>query len=393
MVRYPFFVAATALLAACVTLGCGDEAPSPESLLPATPTATPTLPPPPALLGLEGYQKYLDADGIAVVSSARVPDEALYRVAATIGEMLADSPEIREAVVVSGGRVTVLAEGQPVTEIPEFRYWSRQNPDWTTFDGRAMSTVRGLGPTLQVPVTIIGEELVLCYPDQQYRQDALVHEIAHMVFGLAVAAPAGIGGFRQQVGLLLTQALHKDLWVHTYAATNADEYWAVAVQAWFDVGGSANGVDTRQELLAYDPAIARLVREVFGDATLSSSCHLGAYGHTEVKPYVIQGVVVGPHDEPLPGLVLWAFKGSNHESSSWTGADGSFALLLGSGEFDIALCTTRNGQLVFGGWYSNTVGVTQAREKRTAIVVGDESIADIVIKLPPNHGITACLTP
>lgn len=394
MTPRPLLVILLALVTACAALGCGDEAPSPVPAPAVTPTASPTLPPPPALLGLEAfYDKYLDAEGIAIVASERVPDEALYRAAATIDEMLADRPDLREAVVAAGARVVVLAPDQLVTEIPEFRDWARQHPDWTTFDGRAMSTVRGLGPTLQVPVTVIAEELLLCYPDQPYRGDVLVHEVAHMVFNLGVAAPRGIGGFRQHVGLLFSQAQQQGLWAHTYAATNADEYWAVAVEAWFNVGGSLNGVDTRAELEAYDPAIARLVREVFGDAELSSSCHLGAYGHTAVKPYVVQGVVLGPDGQPLQGLALWAFDGLNHEGSSWTGADGSFAVLLRNGEFDLALCTMRHGRPAYGGWYSSTSGVTPLREQATAIKVGDVSVTGIVITLPPDHGIEPCLTP
>ena len=375
-------------VAAAGALRCGDETGSPVT---PTPTVSPPLGPPPALLGLEPYyQKYLDAGGIPVVSSSNVSDETLFRVAATLDEMLAQRPEMREAIVVSGGRIAVLAADEPLTSLPEYRYRAREDPDWSTFDGRAMSSLRGAGPTRWVPVTAIGEELVLCHPAQSYRQDSLVHEIGHLVLNLGVEAPTGTGGFRQQLGLLLGQALQQGLWVNTYAGSNADEYWAVAVQAWFDVGGSLNGVDTREELEAYDPRLARLVQEVFGDATLSSSCYLGAYPETEIRPYLVQGIVVGPNDEPLAGIVLWAFAGQSHEGSSRTAADGSFVLLARDGELDIAFCTYQNGRATYGGWFGGEHGLTPWREEATPLLVRGESIAGIVIKLPADHGITEC---
>lgn len=375
-----------ASLVAVAFLACGDEAASDD-----VPVSTPTLGPPPDLLGLEDfYQKHLDADGIAIVSSERVPDEALFRVAATIDEMLAERPEMREAIVAAGGRVAVLALDQQATDIPEFRAWAQQHPDWKTFDGRAMSAMRGLGPTLDVPVTVIGEELVLCYPDLPYRQDALVHEIAHMVLNLVVDAPGGTGGFWHQVDLRLTQALQQGLWSHTYAASNADEYWAVAVQAWFDVGGSRNGVDTREEIEEYDPGIARLVREIFGDARLSSSCRLGAYPPTEVRRHVVQAVVVGPEEEPLPGVVVWVYSGEEFLEGLRTDADGSFTLLAGEGELHIAFCTSRNGQAVFAGWFGGPTGLTVQRGLATPIVAAGESDTELALRLASHHGITPC---
>ena len=47
------------------------------------------------------------------------------------------------------------------------------------------------------------------------------------------------------------------------------------------------------ELEALEPAVAALIREVFGDATLTSSCH---------SESSIRGVVVGPDGEPIEGI-------------------------------------------------------------------------------------------
>ena len=62
------------------------------------------------------------------------------------------------------------------------------------------------------------------------------------------------------------------LWKTKYAATNHAEYWAEGVQSWFDNNRQPdhdhNHVDTRDELKEYDPALAALCKEVFGDTVL-----------------------------------------------------------------------------------------------------------------------------
>jgi hypothetical protein len=59
------------------------------------------------------------------------------------------------------------------------------------------------------------------------------------------------------------------LWKATYASTNHHEYFAEGVQSWFDNNRSNdnehNDIDTRAKLEAYDPGLASLCREVFGD--------------------------------------------------------------------------------------------------------------------------------
>ena len=64
-------------------------------------------------------------------------------------------------------------------------------------------------------------------------------------------------------------ALADGKWKGTYAAQNKEEYWAEGVQSWFDTNRSNdhehNDIDTRDELKPYDPGLAALLAEVFGD--------------------------------------------------------------------------------------------------------------------------------
>ena len=62
------------------------------------------------------------------------------------------------------------------------------------------------------------------------------------------------------------------LWKTKYASVNHHEYWAEGVQSWFSNNRlpdhDHNHVDTRKELIEYDPGLANLCREIFGNTKL-----------------------------------------------------------------------------------------------------------------------------
>jgi hypothetical protein len=66
---------------------------------------------------------------------------------------------------------------------------------------------------------------------------------------------------------LYQQAMEKGLYKDDYAATKPSEYWAESVQAFFDCDRENdkvhNHVNTREELIEYDPNMAALIHEVF----------------------------------------------------------------------------------------------------------------------------------
>lgn len=55
-----------------------------------------------------------------------------------------------------------------------------------------------------------------------------------------------------------------------YAAKNRAEYWAEGVQCWYDTNRTMdhdhNHIHTREQLIKYDPPLARLCRDVLGDS-------------------------------------------------------------------------------------------------------------------------------
>ncbi len=216
---------------------------------------------PPASLGLDPfYTKYVNAHGLPIVGSAKVSDAALSEAAFLVDQMLSHRPEIREAMKNSKMRVAVMAYSERTTDLPEHRnlkpkaYW-----DWRA---------RGLGASRETPVVSCGEENMLGYRGDPYStENILIHEFGHGIDGVGLRAVDPT--FRARLRKVYQEAMEKGLWKGTYAASNPAEYWAEAVQSWFDTNrqndDQHNHVDTREELKEYDPEMAKLCAEVFGD--------------------------------------------------------------------------------------------------------------------------------
>ena len=248
----------------------------------ATPTATSTpvpLPPPPSDLGLDPfYKKYLDAGGLPIVASDKVPDGALYQAREIIDEMLANGPDIRAELIELDRRVTVVSDDEVITDIPEFRDLYEEYPG-TDWNPRVQGG--GLAGNIVHRTTAIWEGNLLCNENNVFpREDILVHEFAHTILNMGVERQPGGREFRRRLEEAYKKALDAGLWEQTYAGENSEEYWAEGVQSWFglnDMSWPANGIhnqiDTRHELEAYDSGIADLIEEVFGDTSISSTCH------------------------------------------------------------------------------------------------------------------------
>jgi hypothetical protein len=206
------------------------------------------------------YQKYVSVGGFPVVGSAKVPDAAMLEAAWLIGQMLDGRDDIRQAMVASKVRFSVMAIGELTTDIPEHsdltpkQYWDKR--------------ARGLGATPARPSVSCGEENLLGAPGDPYRtENILIHEFAHAIheMGLNTIDPQ----FDRKLKQAYRAAMDAGRWKGKYAATNRMEYWAEGVQSWFDTNRTNdhdhNHVHTREQLKEYDPALAELIASVFGD--------------------------------------------------------------------------------------------------------------------------------
>jgi hypothetical protein len=126
---------------------------------------------------------------------------------------------------------------------------------------------RGFGPSNTNRVVSCAEENVLCYPgDAWVAENILIHEFGHAIHWTLKHMK---GGFDERLRKTYEKACAKGLWKNKYAGTNRDEYWAEGVQSWFDTNRANdhdhNHVDTREELIEYDPNLASLIRETLGE--------------------------------------------------------------------------------------------------------------------------------
>jgi hypothetical protein len=228
--------------------------------------------PVPASLGLDPfYKKYVDADGIPVVSSERVPDEALLVARDIVNSMLAMRPDIRKALIDAKWRTGVIGETEMTMDIPEYGNFRRPGKP----EGEPINQLdrdyhanrsRGMGGN----PTTGAEENILGYPGTRYwGEHIFVHEFAHaMNSGLRRADPEAAAAIRVAYDSAMAAGKYVDGTRKHYATTNAGEYFAEGVQWWFfsNYGECFNGVkvETPEEFAAYDPMLNAIISRIYG---------------------------------------------------------------------------------------------------------------------------------
>jgi len=220
------------------------------------------------------YTQRTTASGLPIAASDHVSPYALKEAAWLVDQMLAKRPDVRQAMIKSGSRLCILAHDEFTTDQPEFAWLAdstrREHGDVSAkdyIDARA----RGLGGSASDPFCSCAEENLLGYPGDPYSAECiLIHEFAHNIHlrGMANVDPT----FDTRLKAAYDDAMKAGLWKGKYASTNHHEYFAEGVQSWFDNNRvndhDHNHVNTRALLLEYDPGLAALCREVFGDTEL-----------------------------------------------------------------------------------------------------------------------------
>jgi hypothetical protein len=233
------------------------------------------------------YTKLLPANGFAIVASDKVADPALREAKAIVTSMLVNHPEYFGTLSAAKVRLAVMAPTELTTAIPEHSdltpkdYWDRR--------------ARGLGATAVRPAVSCAEENLLDEPGDPYSTESIcVHEFAHTVHEMVLSVR--IKSFDRRLHAAFRNAQAKGIWKNTYAMTNEKEYWAEAVQSWFDTNRHDDAehgkIDTREEVQREDPLMAALIVEA-----------LGKVSWRYVKPSLRtegQRAELGPMPAPLP---------------------------------------------------------------------------------------------
>jgi hypothetical protein len=218
------------------------------------------------------YGKGCVVDSFWTVASSEVRDSAVKRAGDIAIAMLDGLTSERQSLVSRHIRLGVIGVDEVTTDLPEY------SDLYDVFPGVDWDATRGLGATLARPLVSAGEENLLCLSGDPYAGESiLVHEFAHTILDHGIV-PTRLG-FRTRLETAYASAMEAGIWDNTYAATNADEYWAEAVQSYFDVNLHASPPDgihgpigTREALAEADPAVHDLIREVWGDRTVEAGC-------------------------------------------------------------------------------------------------------------------------
>lgn len=248
------------------------------------------------------YTQRITAHGYPIVASAKVNPYALKEAAYLVDLMLARRPDVREAMIRSGSRLSILAWNEFTTDQPEWVWLADERVD--EFPGMSGisardyrdARARGMGGSETDPYCSCAEENLLAYVGDPYSaENILIHEFAHNVHqrGMMNVDPT----FDRRLKQAYDRAMRAGWWKGKYAAVNHHEYFAEGVQSWFDNNRENdhdhNHVNTRAELVEYDPGLAAFCREVFGDTelvytkpTTRLSGHLAGYDPAAAPAFV-----------------------------------------------------------------------------------------------------------
>jgi len=211
------------------------------------------------------YKKYVDIMGIPVLSSDKVCDCVLQKAAwivhGTISHLIRMS-EVLNMMVANKHRVAIMARSEKTTDVPEHRMLEPKN----YWDERA----RGLGGIPSAPCSSGAEESVMCeswQTNSYFGENILLHEFSHGIARLGFMFLTWDGkNWDDYNGAVYKASKDSGLWQSTYASTNQFEFFAEAVQTWFDTNlklpgcqhdqhhtdGVHNCINFRHELKNYD---------------------------------------------------------------------------------------------------------------------------------------------
>ena len=206
------------------------------------------------------YQQYINVGGLPVVASVQTNPYALKEAAWLIQQMIGHRPDVLQALAQNRVRFSVMAYTEMTTQIPEYSnlvpgfYWDIHDRAWQA--------------TSQRPAVSCGEENLLQYPGAPYwNENLLVHVLSHALHEMGLNTIDA--GFDHRLSEAFNAAIAQGLWQGTYAGRNRQRYWAEGAQSWFNTNrendAHHNAINTRAELKVYDPALAALLTEVFGD--------------------------------------------------------------------------------------------------------------------------------
>lgn len=238
------------------------------------------------------YKKYSDAFGIPIVSSEKVPDEALLIARDIVNYMLMKRMDIRNELIKRKARVSIMAQSEMETDLPERSNWKKP-----TFDDRRLTPgerdqyykpggiasmsdreywnkrARGMGGNL----TSCAEENLLGYPGTRYYgENIFVHEFSHNMMSALRSCDRALF---DEIGVAYKSAMDAGKYKGQYASNTVAEYWAEGTQWWFwsniEFYDGNTRIQTPDDLKAYDPVLYNILDRVYPGHHIPADAYYG----------------------------------------------------------------------------------------------------------------------
>lgn len=224
------------------------------------------IPTPPIVNLPDAYTQYTNCTGVAVVATKDVPPAALRVADDTLEFLLLDNEVARRAMIASGDFHILHARDEDIPNLP------------TNFPGSVADTQWSIAPN---GVSTSRGEYMVCNFDEPgfYRSNQFVEVMTRQI--LIAAYPPDDGGIGSRVDAAYRSATSNGLWANTVAAFNPVDYFGELSTKWLEVGrpagpadgdGVANDIISREQLVAYDPEGAAIMRELYGTSFAVPGC-------------------------------------------------------------------------------------------------------------------------
>jgi hypothetical protein len=237
----------------------------------------PTVIPPPARFKIPAcYTKFTWAREFPVVARS-ASDEALLQANDTIRKMFAYRHDVLKALIGEGFKLVVLGSSERVKDLPE----CQSSPS----DFRSTSKGSEMGYSRQSKLIVIPEKAILSKAGHEQSSESVVIGLfAKAAYEVTATRPVDPHWderrdvqqyemrvkrldehFGARINELYASATKKGLWKGTAAGAAPLDYWATGVQLYFDAAGQVKNarktLNTREDLMSYDPDLYALVNE------------------------------------------------------------------------------------------------------------------------------------
>ncbi len=245
----------------------------------------PNVAAPPAKLGIDPfYTRFTWAREFPVVGRG-ASDEAMLKANDTVRKLFAYRHDILKALIAAGVKLVVLAPGERIDELPEYRDFRSKPID---------PLVRFLEYTPETKTVVVDQQNVLGdHAEPGVGSNQVIRLLARAALAVTGSRPVDPNWdhrgwavqqyelrvkrldvrFGATVAQLYRQAIASGKWQGTTAARDPEEYWASGVLAYFDAmgqeaapPGSSHPIAGRAALKEHDPDLFALVDETFAYA-------------------------------------------------------------------------------------------------------------------------------